>query len=80
MDDAQEESHLPIQTSDPFEQEGHHQAHPNSTQEVTVEDEPIARWTRGRLQQGQLVANKATNDGELGESAADQEHTCHLSI
>ena len=45
-----------------------------------MEDEPIARRTRGRLQQRQFVANEATNDGELGESAADQEHTCHLSI
>ena len=45
VDDAQEEAHLPIQTSDPFEQEGHYQAHPNSTQEFTVEDGPIALRT-----------------------------------
>ena len=44
-----------------------------------MEDEPIARWTHGRIQQGQFVANEATNDGELGDSAADQERTCYLS-
>ena len=44
-----------------------------------MEDEPLACWTLGRLQQRKFVANEATNDGELGESAADQEHTCHLS-
>ena len=26
------------------------------------------------------MANEATNDGELGESVADREHTDHLSI
>ena len=45
-----------------------------------MEDEPIARWNRGRIQQGQFVANEATDDGELGESVSDQEHMCHLSI
>ena len=47
---------------------------------TTVEDEPISRRTRGRLQQGQIVANEATDDGELRESAADLEHTYHLSV
>ncbi len=45
-----------------------------------MEDEPIAHWTQGRLQQGQFVANAATDGGELGDSAADQENTCHLAI
>ena len=45
-----------------------------------MEDEPIARRTRGRLQPGQFVANEATNEGEVGESAANQEHTYHLSV
>jgi hypothetical protein len=79
-DDAQEEAHPSIPTSDHFEQEDHYQDPPNSTQEVTVEDESIAFLTRGRLQQGQFVASEATSDGELGESAADQEHTCHISM
>ncbi len=79
-DDTQEEAHFSIPTSNHFEQEECYQAPPHSTQEVRVEDEPIARRTRGRLQQGQFVANEATNNGKLEESAADREHTCHLSI
>jgi hypothetical protein len=79
-DSAQEEAHLSIPTSDHSGQVEYYQYPPHSTQEVTVEDEPIACRTRGRLQQEQFVANEATNDGELGESAADREHTCHLSI
>ena len=45
-----------------------------------MEDEPTVRRTRGRLQNEQFFANEATEDGELGESVADQEHTDHLSI
>ena len=45
-----------------------------------MENEPIARQTRGRLQHEQFVADEATEDGELGESDAKQEHTNHLSI
>ena len=67
-------------TSNHFKQDERNQAPPHSTQEVKVEDEPIASRTRGRLQHEQFVANEATDDGELGESAADQENTDHLSI
>jgi hypothetical protein len=45
-----------------------------------VENEPISCQTLGRLQQGQLVANKAINDWELGESVSDKEHTNNLSF
>ena len=45
-----------------------------------MENEPIARRTRGRLQQGEVVASEAIDDGELGESVADKEHTSHLSV
>jgi hypothetical protein len=72
VDDDQEEAHLSISTSNHFKQEECYQAPPHSTQEVAVEDKPIALRTQGRLQQGQLVANEATNDGELGESSADK--------
>ena len=70
--DTQGEAHLSIPTSDHLEQKECSQAPPHSTQEVTVEDEPIAHWTWGRIQQEQFVADEATDDGELGESAADQ--------
>ena len=79
-DDTQEEAHLSIPTSNHFKQEEFNQDPPHSTQEATVEDEPIARRTQGRLQHEQFVANEATNDGELGESASDQDHTNHLSV
>ena len=52
-------------TSNHFEQDEFDQAPPRSTQEATVEDEPIARQTRGRIQHEQFVANEATDDGEL---------------
>ena len=57
--------------SNHFEQDKGNQAPPCTIQDATVEDEPIARRTQGRLQQEKFVANEATNDGELGESAAD---------
>jgi hypothetical protein len=78
-DDTQGEAHLFIPTNNHFEEENCSQATPNSIQETTVEDEPIARRTRGSIQQEQFVANEATDDGEVGESVADQEHMCHLS-
>jgi hypothetical protein len=78
VDDTQ--SHFSIQTSNHFEQEECNQDPPHCNQETTVENEPIACRTRGRLQQGQLVANEAIDDEGLGESVADQEHTDHLSV
>ena len=49
-------------------------------QETSEVNEPIARRTRGKLKQGEVVANEAIDDGELGESVADKEHTSHLSV
>ncbi len=79
-DDTHGESHLSIQTSNHFKQEKCIQDPPHCNQETTVENEPIACRTQGRLQQGQLVANEAIDDGELGESVADKEHTNYLSV
>ena len=45
-----------------------------------MEEEPIVCRTRGRFQHEQFIANESTDDGEVGESVADQEHTDHLSI
>ena len=80
MDEPQEEADLFKPTSNHFKQDKHNQAPPHSTQEATVEDETIAPRTQGRLQREQFVANEANNDGELGESVYDQEHTDHLSV
>ena len=80
MDEPQEEADLFKPTRNHFEQDEYNQAPPHSIQEDTAEDEPIARQTQGRLQHEQFVANEATEDGELGESDANQEHMDHLSI
>jgi hypothetical protein len=45
-DDTQGEADLFMPTSNHFEQNEHDQAPPHSTQEATVEDEPIARQTK----------------------------------
>jgi len=76
----QEETDTFEPTNNHFEQDEHNQAPPLSIQDNTGDDEPIARRTRGRLQHQQCVANEATEDGDLGESVADQEHTEYLSV
>jgi len=78
--DTHEESHTSIQTGIPIDQEGYNQDPPDYNQETSIENEPIACRTRGRLRQGDVVANEAINDEELGESVADKDHTCHLSV
>ena len=66
--------------NNPIEQNESSHDSPHLIQGATEEVEPIAHRTRGRLQLPQYVANEATEDGELGESVADQEHTEHLSL
>ena len=67
-------------TNNHFEQNKPNQAPLHPIQEDTEDDEPIAHKTRGNLQHQQCVANEATEEGYLGESIADQEHTKHLSF
>jgi hypothetical protein len=55
LDAPQEEADIFNSTSNHFEQNEHDQAPPHPIQDDTMDDEPIARQTRGRLQHQQFV-------------------------
>ena len=71
----QEEDNTFESTNDHFEQNNPNQAPLHPIQGATGDDEPIARRTPWRIQHQQCVANEATEEGDLGESVADQENT-----